>query len=252
MSAVHSEPPPGTDPGGRHAPEVARVLLVSEHAVWAGGMRTDLAAEGFRVVFDPDGESAFHQERIAPMDAAVVDLRGAAYSGIAVCGALRARSALPVLAVVDRADEPGVLAAYAAGADQHVTVDTSARLVVARLRALLRRVPRARVALEPLPTTGLVIDAATSTVVVAGTPVILSRREMEVLSALLTRPGRVVSRSELVGSWPSLGPDRRLDFVIRRLRQKLEAVDGQRRIDAVRGVGFRFEHEGPVELEPMG
>lgn len=245
MSAVpvESSVPEGSV---RDAPEVARVLLVSDHVVWAGAMRSDLAAEGFRVVIDPSGESAFQEERIALTDAALVDLRVATFSGLAVCGALRTRSLIPVLAVVDRAEEPAVLAAYAAGADQHVTVDTSARLVVARLRALLRRVPRKPAPVDLHPTTDLTVDPLTSTVIVAGTPVILSQREMEVLVALLERPGCVVSRSELVGTRPSLGPDRRLDFVIRRLRQKLEAVDGQRRIDVVHKVGFRFVHPGPV------
>ena len=111
--------------------------------------------------------------------------------------------------------------------------------------------------IEPRHDAVVTIDETTETVLVAGAVVKLSRREMEVLRALVARPGRVVTRAELAGSWPALSADRRLDFVIRRLRQKLEAVDGTRRISAVRGVGFRFEIEelglaGPEPAECDG
>ena len=87
---------------------------------------------------------------------------------------------------------------------------------------------------------------------VDGAVVSLSKRELEVLRTLLSRPGRVVTRAELAGSWPALSADRRLDFVIRRLRQKLEMVDGRRRINSVRGVGFRFEEDDDLEPTEHG
>jgi DNA-binding response OmpR family regulator len=120
--------------------------------------------------------------------------------------------------------------------------------VTARLRALLRRVPpRSSAPVEPNPDLAVTIDEATGSVRVDGAVVSLSRRELEVLRTLLARPGRVVTRAELAGSWPALSADRRLDFVIRRLRQKLEMVDGRRRINSVRGVGFRFEEPDAAE-----
>jgi DNA-binding response OmpR family regulator len=227
--------------------EVARVLLVSEQERWAERFQADLVAEGFRIVRDRAGESAFDEKLLVPVDIVVVDLRLRSQSGLAVCAGVRARSSIPILAVGDRTEESSVLAAYTAGADQFVSVDIASRLVVARLRALLRRVPpRSRAQVQPTEDLAVTIDESTGTVLVAGAVVKLSRRELEVLRTLLARAGRVVPRAELAGSWPALSADRRLDFVIRRLRQKLEAVDGLRRINAVRGVGFRFEEEGPV------
>ena len=215
---------------------------MSAHDQWASPLAADLAADGFRVQHDRTGEWAFDDDRIAPIDIALVDLRLPARSGLAVCGALRARSLLPIIAVGADTGEQAVLSAFASGADQVVTLGTSSRLVVARLRALLRRVPpRSNIRIEPRRDGVVTIDETTGTVLVTGAVVKLSRREMEVLRVLLAHAGRVVTRAELAGSWPTLSADRRLDFVIRRLRQKLEVVDGQRRISAVRGVGFRFE-----------
>ena len=230
------------DPADPVGAAVARVLLVSGQDGWAAELALDLAADGFRVQRDRTGESVFDDDVVAPIDIAVVDLGLRAQSGLAVCGALRARSMLPIIAVGSDSEEHAVLAALASGADQVVSIESSSRLLVARLRALLRRVPpRTSVRVEPRHDAVVTIDETTETVLVAGAVVKLSRREMEVLRALVARPGRVVTRAELAGSWPTLSSDRRLDFVIRRLRQKLEIVDGKRRISAVRGVGFRFE-----------
>ncbi len=228
--------------------EVARLLIVSEQDRWAEQLAAGLRSEGFRVGHDRTGEKAFATDEPRPLDVVIVDLRLRFSSGLALCAAVRARSTLPVIAVGPDSDETGVLAAYAAGVDQFVTVDASPRLLVARVRALLRRVPTAAPAPPPEPGHDLAVrlDETTGTVLLDGAVVRLSVREMEVLRALLARPGMVVTRSELTGPWPALSADRRLDFVIRRLRQKLESVDGTRRISAVRGVGFRFEVDDPA------
>ena len=128
---LHDEAPVASAAG----PELARVLLVSGLDHWADRIESDLTAEGFLVLRDPTGEWVFDEERIRQVHVVVVDLRLRAQSGLAVCGAVRARSLLPILALGDQDDEAPVLAAYSAGADQYVTIDTSSRLVTARLRA---------------------------------------------------------------------------------------------------------------------
>jgi DNA-binding response OmpR family regulator len=246
LTGVSVDLHPEVDLTSSEGSELARVLLVSGLDHWADRIESDLTAEGFRVLRDRTGEWVFDEARISSVHIVVVDLRLRAQSGLAVCGAVRARSLLPILALGEHTDELLVLAAYSAGVDQYITVDTSSRLVTARLRALLRRVPPRPIAPVVARTDLAVsIDDATGTVRVDGSVVSLSRRELEVLRTLLTRPGRVVTRAELAGSWPALSADRRLDFVIRRLRQKLEVVDSQRRINSVRGVGFRFEEDSP-------
>ena len=233
-----------TRPGAEH-PAAARtalaaVLLVSDHGWWATHLGGALTGEGFQVTWDRTGDSVRGGEALARIDIAIVDLRMRAQSGLAVCSSLRARSALPLLVMGAPDEEMLVLAAYAAGADQFVAADISARLVMARVRALLRRAPPrpSATAAEPDRDVPVTIDETSGTALVSGAVVKLSRREMEVLRVLVARSGCVVSRTELARSAPTLSADRRLDFVIRRLRQKLEAVDGRRRINAVRGGRF--------------
>jgi DNA-binding response OmpR family regulator len=223
---------------------VATVLLVSDSSSWAGGVEQFLAAEGFRVLLDTSGDTAFDDQKLVDVDVAVVDLRLTVQSGLGVCGALRSRAPLPIVAIGSGVDEIDILKAYSAGADQFVPVDISTRQLVARLRAILRRFPPRRVADSPHPPASVEIDVLTGVVVTSGIAVKLSRQELEVLRVLVSRPGRVVTRAELMVSWSGVRGARRLDFVIRRLRQKLEPVDGCRRISVVRGVGFRFDPDG--------
>jgi two-component system response regulator RegX3 len=252
MTAVGAEVRPS---GGTARPvdtTVASLLLISDISPWVESVGSALAHEGFRVLPDPSGSTAF--EELAPVyvDVALVDLRLRGRSGLAVCAALRARGTIPLLALGPPGDEVVVLQAYAAGADQYVPADVSARQLVARVRALLRRFPaRREVAVASVPAP-VQIDPVTGVVVTAGTAVKLSRQELEVLQLLVARPGRVVTRTEMMSAWSGLHGARRLDFVIRRLRQKLEPIEGRRRISVVRGVGFRFDPEGSDPAEDTG
>ena len=145
----------------------------------------------------------------------------------------------PIVATAGNGDEATVLAAFSAGADQSTPLTTSPRQFVARLRSLLRRHPPAASG-GPAPALGpVVLDVARRpSTMVHGEVVTLSDQEYHVLSALMDRAGRVVSRKDLLGDVSTARTDRALDFVIRRLRQKLEQTDTRRRITAVRGVGF--------------
>lgn len=235
-------PPPTprtTDP----ANAVASVLLAVDGPTWLHDVLPELTREGFHCVVDPTGESALDSDLVSAVDIAIVDLGLRHMSGVAVCAAFRSRSDAPIIAVVGVRDEGSVLDAFAAGADHVALSDVSARQVIARMRALLRRWPpgTGRAAVVPVGPVQLDdLDGA----LVHGRRVPLLREEYEVLRALLQRPGRVVTRRELQGLGLGAPSSRSLDVVVRRLRQKLEAIDGIRRIRAVRGVGFRFDAEG--------
>jgi two-component system response regulator RegX3 len=253
MTAVGAEVRPSEGSARPVDTAVASILLVSDISPWAETVGSALATEGFRVLPDPSGSTAFEELLTACVDVALVDLRLRGGSGLAVCAALRARGAIPLLALGPPGDEAIVLQAYSAGADQYVAVDVSARQLVARVRALLRRFPARRevVAAAAIPAP-VEIDPVAGVVVTAGTVVKLSRQELEVLQLLVARPGRVVTRIELMGAWSGLNGARRLDFVIRRLRQKLELIEGRRRISVVRGVGFRFDPDGSDIVDDAG
>jgi DNA-binding response OmpR family regulator len=219
------------------------VLVVSDPTAWRDSTAAILDAEGYAVRFDDDGYGT-RDEPIGAFDIAVVDLGLTAQSAWTVCSRLRARSAIPILAVAPMsAREAAVLEAYMAGADQCVRPTIRSRELLARVRALLRRNPphdRAVIDLGELDEGSILVDPSTGTVVVAGQPVPLTMQESAILHALLSRPGRVVSRGELMTLGLRGLPDSVLDSLVRQVRNKLEAVEGKRRIVAVRGVGFRF------------
>jgi DNA-binding response OmpR family regulator len=151
-----------------------------------------------------------------------------------------------VFAIGDTNDEAAVLAAYAAGADHVAPIDVSPRQLLARIRAALRTSPvgrpRAGVA-DALPVR---IDADRMVAVVGDVEVALTPAELDVLHLMVERSGRLLTRAALRSMVEGLGSsERAVDFFIRRLRAKLEQAEGVRRIQVVRGVGFRFD-AGPA------
>lgn len=218
------------------------VLVISARADWCEEAVAALEDDGFAVRVDVVGKAV--TEPGSPFDLAVVDLAPERASPATVVAALRANSTLPILAVAPVvAPESAVLEAYAAGADQCMTRNGRPNELVARVRALLRRTPPRphHVAdLREIRVGSLVLDLGDGTVRLDGIPVELTHREVELLRALVRRPGTVVPREQLTSGGPETFSDQSLDAAIRRLRAKLEAIEGHRRILNVRGVGFRY------------
>jgi two-component system response regulator RegX3 len=216
------------------------VVVVARPSGWHDETVACLADNGFAVVEDPTGSCAFdHRARTAA--AAVVELDGPAGSASEILRAWRSRSAAAVFAIGDTNDEAAVLAAYAAGADHVAPVDVSARQLLARVRAALRTSPvgrpRAEVVAAPVR-----IDAERMVAVVGDVEVALTPAELDVLHLMVERSGRLLTRAALRSMVDGLGSsERSVDFFIRRLRAKLEQAEGVRRIQVVRGVGFRFD-----------
>lgn len=217
------------------------VLLVSDGREWQREITDCLEDEGFAVCLDTHGDAL--RDPSCPFDLAIVDMSLRTRVPADVCAELRTRTAIPVLAVAEGAvRDADVLGVLEAGADQLLVQGARSRELVARVRALLRRSPpqrRALIDLRSAQSGSLVIDLATATVQIDGADVYLTREECAVLHALVRRPGHVVARAELI-TLLSNGSGHALDAVVRRVRTKVEAIEGQRRIEAVRGVGFRL------------
>lgn len=234
-------------------PVVATVTVIVDPGSSSEDLVRFLRGEGFAVVRDPEGESAYdHRSRAA--DAAIVDLRLTSRSGMAVCVAWRRRSIAPILAIAASGDEATVLRAFAAGADRVIAVGATPRQVVAHLRSLLRRAPRRRPDVAHAPDGSVQLGEDGRSAVVLGRTVKLTDEEFQVLALLLGRAGGVVTRAELARTVVySSGSARAVDFLVRRLRERLEEVDARRRIVVVRGVGFRFELDAtPPPGSPEG
>jgi len=207
-----------------------------------------LSGDGFVVETHPSVDNVVSHAAAFRPDLVVVDLWSLPHgSGVAVCTMLRAQATASVVAIGRRAADDLVLSALDAGADIFAPRDASPRELLARVRALLRRLPPV-VPVPVGPTTWgqLTFDPVGRKAFVAGHELDLAEPEFRILALLLRTPGRAVPREELTEVCGGASTAGSLDRHIRRIRQKLEAEEGGRRITAVRGMGFRYEPIAPA------
>ena len=222
----------------------ARILVVEDEPLINQAVTDRLRAEGFDVAQAHDGPAAVAAfEEHAP-DLVVLDLMLPGFDGLEVCRRIQAVRPVPVLMLTARDDETDLLVGLAVGADDYVTKPFSMREVVARIRALLRRVERATaLAASGDPATevgGLGIDGATRRVTVRGDDVHLTPLEFDLLCALAAEPGSVRHRDVLmreVWGWADASGTRTLDSHVKSLRAKI----GAERVRTVHGVGYALE-----------
>jgi DNA-binding response OmpR family regulator len=218
---------------------VPTVLLVEDDTGIAAPLSRALQREGHEVVVVGDGHGALNWAEKEDVDLLVLDLGLPGMDGLDVCRRLRrVRPDLPVLMLTARTDEVDFVVGLDAGADDYVAKPFRLAELMARVRALLRRsVPDTPDALEA---GGVRMDLAGRRVLVEGTEIALANKEFELLRVLLSRPGQVVSREEILREvWkdPELKNSKTLDMHMSWLRRKI----GSSRIATVRGVGFRFD-----------
>jgi DNA-binding response OmpR family regulator len=218
---------------------VPTVLLVEDDTGIAVPLSRALQREGHEVLVVGDGYSALSCAGHQRVDLLVLDLGLPGMDGLDVCRRLRkARPDLPVLMLTARTDEVDFVVGLDAGADDYVAKPFRLAELLARVRALLRRsAPETPDALE----VGEVrMDLAGRRVLIEGAEIALANKEFELLRVLLSRPGQVVSREEILREvWkdPELKNSKTLDMHMSWLRRKI----GSSRIATVRGVGFRFD-----------
>jgi len=222
----------------------ARILVVEDEPVINQAVTDRLRAEGFLVEQAHDGPGAVTAFEDHAPDLVVLDLMLPGFDGLEVCRRIQAIRPVPVLMLTARDDETDLLVGLAVGADDYVTKPFSMREVVARIRALLRRVERA----AALAASGdartevgaLSIDGATRRVTVHGDDVHLTPLEFDLLFALAAEPGTVRSRDALmreVWGWADASGTRTLDSHVKALRAKI----GADRVRTVHGVGYALE-----------
>jgi DNA-binding response OmpR family regulator len=215
------------------------VLVVEDDPTINQAVTDRLAAEGFRVVqaFDGPGAVAAHDDHRP--DVVVLDVMLPGFDGLEVCRRIQAARPVPVLMLTARDEETDLLVGLGIGADDYMTKPFRMREVVARVRALLRRVERARQLAESsvLSFEGLRIDRSTRRVTVDGIDVHLTPLEFDLVLALAAEPGTVRPREALmreVWGWADASGTRTLDSHVKALRAKL----GGHRVRTVHGVGY--------------
>lgn len=222
----------------------ARVLVVEDEPTINRAVSDRLRAEGFLVDQAHDGPGAVAAfERHSP-DVVVLDVMLPGFDGLEVCRRIQAVRPVPVLMLTARSEETDVLVGLGVGADDYMTKPFSQRELVARVRALLRRVERAAALAAPgaarMEFVGLVVDPALRQVTVDGAPVHLTPLEFDLLCVLASAPGVVRSRDLLmrqVWGWADASGSRTLDSHVKALRAKI----GADRVRTVHGVGFALQ-----------
>lgn len=226
------------------------ILIVEDEADIRELLRYNLEREGFQVFECSSTEDAkkFLSRRLP--DLVILDLMLPGTDGYAFCRMLRAdeRTAeIPVIMVTARDEEADIVAGLEVGADDYLTKPFSARVLMARVRAVLRRATAEPEDGEGMLSHGAIeIDRTYHTVKVDGKPVALTLSEFKILNLFIKRPGAVFSRYQIVDAvhgqdYPVT--DRSVDVQIVGLRRKLGKHGGL--IETVRGVGYRMKLEQP-------
>ncbi|WP_327581765.1 response regulator transcription factor [Nonomuraea sp. NBC_00507] len=216
-----------------------RVLVVDDEQRLAAGIRNGLIAEGFAVDVALNGTDGLWLAREQPYDAIVLDLMLPGVSGQQICATLRAeRVWTPILMLTARDAEPDEVAGLNLGADDYVTKPFSHAVLVARLRALLRRGAPARPCV--LVAGPVRLDPAAGRAWLGEAVLELTARELALLEFLLRRSGEIVSKLEIldhVWDYHFEGDPNIVEVYVRRLRTKLGRRD---LIETVRGSGYRL------------
>jgi DNA-binding response OmpR family regulator len=218
------------------------VLIVEDDAKIARLVAKNLEAAGLAPSIAGDGPAGLEAFRRAPADLVILDIMLPGLDGFEVCRRIRKESTVPILMLTSRRTESDIVLGLEVGADDYLVKPFRIRELVARVRALLRRTqPEAD---APLEHGGLVLDPERRRLEVDGSEVPLTTLEFDLLHFLLSRPGRVFSREQLLDQvW---GEDRvvdvrSIDSLVSRLRRKIEAdPSNPRYLQTVWGAGYRL------------
>jgi DNA-binding response OmpR family regulator len=226
------------------------VLIVDDEKMITAPLARALTQAGYTVLVAANGLEGLAMARKQKVDVAVLDVLMPEMDGWEVCRTLRQESAVPILMLTALGDEVDRILGLELGADDYLVKPFSTRELIARLRALLRRVEldrRQQLAGDVLAVGELRLELNTYRAFLGGQELILRQKEFDILALLLSRPGEVISRAEFFDQvWGTdwLGDTRSLDVHIRWLREKIEDDPGRpQHIQTVRGVGYRFAKE---------
>ena len=225
---------------------MAHVLVVEDEPDIRKLVVLHLERDGFECRVAGTGADALREVAARPPDLVVLDVMLPGLDGFEVCRRIRAdadSAAVPVIMLTAKADEVDRIVGLELGADDYLVKPFSPKELVARVRAVLRRVRRSP-AESVLKVGAITLDVGRHRVDVGGAPVVLAPREFALLQTLLESPGRVLSRDQLLArAWGYARADeiesRTVDVHVRRLRAKL--ADEGRRIATVKGVGYQLD-----------
>ncbi len=227
------------------------VLIVEDEAKLASLLHDYLQAADYRSTMFATGTGVAAWVREHAPDAIVLDLMLPGVDGLSLCREIRGFSSVPILITTARVEEIDRLLGLELGADDYICKPYSPREVVARVKAVLRRVQAQRQGAQA----PLVVDEECQQARLHGKPLPLTPVELRLLRALAARPGRVLSRSQLIDALyldHRVVSDRTVDSHVKNLRRKIaETCDGLDPVVSIYGLGYKLEwaNGGPPGLE---
>lgn len=224
-----------------------RILIAEDETRMAEQLRLGLEREGYSVLLAADGERALELARNGEHDLMILDWMLPGLEGVEVARRLRqARVGTRILMLTARDATPDVVHGLDCGVDDYLSKPFAFEVLLARLRALARRIPTTT--LPILEVADLALDPAAHRVTRAGAPVKLSTKEFSLLHFLMRRTGQIVPRRtliEAVWGYDSSIESNTLDAFIHLLRAKVDANPHAKLIHTVRGVGYSLQTELP-------
>jgi two-component system response regulator RegX3 len=225
---------------------MTRVLVVEDEESFSDALSYVLGREGYEAVVAATGPEALAEFDRAGADIVLLDLMLPGLPGTEVCRQLRARSSVPIIMLTAKDSEVDKVVGLELGADDYVTKPYSARELVARIRAVLRRQGEPEQPADAVLSAGPVrMDVERHVVAVDGRPVALPLKEFDLLELLLRNAGRVLTRVQLIDRvWGSdyVGDTKTLDVHVKRLRAKIEPDPANPAyLLTVRGLGYKLE-----------
>ena len=231
-----------------------RILIVDDDKKTVDVIRMYLEKDGYRVLAAHDGQQALLTARHKRPDLIILDLMLPTVDGLDVCRILRSESRVPIIMLTAKSTEHDKLIGLDLGADDYVTKPFSPRELLARVRAVLRRLSESGTReIDEVRFGDLVVNFVRHEVRLQGKFIRLTPKEFKVLEILIREPGRAFSRLELLEQafgFDYDGLERTVDVHVMNLRRKIEPnLEEPVYVQTVYGIGYKFAHTGGISVQ---
>tara|TARA_B100001173_G_scaffold308191_1_gene318014 strand:- start:400 stop:1074 length:675 start_codon:yes stop_codon:yes gene_type:complete len=221
--------------------ENSKILLVDDEEDILEFLSYNLKKEGFRIDTANNGISALKKLEKSKPDLIILDVMMPEMDGIEVCEKIREQDKFDdvlILFLTARSEEYSELAGFSAGADDYITKPIKPKLLVSRVNAILKR-KRKKKNDGPIEIGDIHINKANHKLLYSGKEIYLARKEFNLLYYLMTVPGKVFTREEIISTiWKdAIVGDRTIDVHIRKIREKI----GSQHIKTIKGIGYKFD-----------
>jgi two-component system response regulator RegX3 len=225
---------------------MTKILLVEDEESFREGLSFMLSKEGYEVITAEDGNAAISKFEQHGADLVLLDVMLPGLSGLDVCKKLRTLTKVPIIMLTAKDTELDKVLGLEIGADDYITKPFSSRELLARVKAILRRVGGVEEKTSVLEIGPVRVDTERHLVTVDSVEQSLPLKEFDLLVYLMQNAGRVLTRSQLIDRiWGSdyFGDTKTLDVHVKRLRSRIEKDAGNPKfIQTIRGLGYKFEN----------